>query len=54
MENYKRSITCVSSYLGNLIATMKGLKLPDLVFVMFKFNELEGKLTNTQPIPNGV
>lgn len=39
VENYKRSITCISSYLGNLIATLKDCKLQDLVFVMYKFNE---------------
>ena len=54
LENYKRSITCVSSYLGNLIATLKDLKLQDLVFIMYKFNEQESKLISPQPIPNGV
>ena len=54
LENYKRSITCISSYLGNLIATMKNLKLPDLVFVMYQFNEQTSKLEQPLPIPNGV
>lgn len=54
LENYKRSITCISSYLGNLIATMKNLKLQDLVFIMYKFNNKEKKLIQPQPIPNGV
>ena len=29
----------MSSYLGGLIATMKNLKLQDLVFIMYKFDE---------------
>ena len=33
---------------------MRNLKLQDLVFVMYTFNELEKKLTHPQPIPNGV
>ena len=46
VEGYKRSVTCVSSYLGKLIATMRNQKLQDIVFVMYTFNELEKKLTN--------
>ena len=33
---------------------MKNLKLQDLVFIMYKFNEQTQKLTHPQPIPNGV
>ena len=33
---------------------MKNLKLQDLVFIMYKFNEVTSKLTHPQPIPNGV
>ena len=33
---------------------MRNLKLQDLVFVMYTFNENEKKLTHPQPIPNGV
>ena len=54
MENYKRSITCVSSYLGKLIATMRYQKIQDIVFLMYTFNEHEKKLTHPLPIPNGV
>ena len=54
IENYKQSITCVSSYLGKLIATMRYIKLQDLIFVMYTYNEHERKLTQAQPIPNGV
>ena len=28
--------------------------MPDLVFIMYKFNEVTSKLTNPAPIPNGV
>lgn len=33
---------------------MKNLKLQDLVFIMYKFDEQNSKLINPQPIPNGV
>ena len=33
---------------------MRSQKLQDIVFVMYSFNEAEKKLSNQQPIPNGV
>ena len=54
VESQKRSITCMSSYLGGLITTMKQPKLPDLVFIMHKYDEEQRKLVDEQPLPNGV
>ena len=34
--------------------TMKQPKLPDLVFIMYKFDEQQSKLVDEQPLPNGV
>ena len=52
----KLSITCISSFMGRLIATMRFLDLAlyEMNFMMYKYDETKQKLIEPQPIPNGV
>jgi hypothetical protein len=52
----KLSITCISSFMGRLIATMRCTEVPlppEIYFFMYKYDENKKKL-EPQPIPNGV
>ena len=52
----KLSITCISSFMGRLIATMRCVDVPlppEINFLMYKYDEARKKL-EPQPIPNGV
>lgn len=55
MENYKRSITCVSSYLGKLVCTMVFKNWPELQLIFWTFNEAKALLEDQHaiPIPDG-
>lgn len=53
VENYKRSITCVSSFLGKLVCTMVFLNWQDLCLVLWTFNKNKACLENPQAIPDG-
>jgi len=52
----KLSITCISSFMGRLVATMRCVEVPlppEINFLMYKYDEMKKKL-EPQPIPNGV
>jgi hypothetical protein len=53
VENYKRSITCVSSFLGKLVCTQQFNNFSDLTLVFWSFNDLTSKLEKELPIPDG-
>jgi hypothetical protein len=58
MEDSKRSINCLSSFMGRLVAAMHA-KFPDFVVVFYTFNENfkaqnEDKALKEQPFPNSV
>ena len=57
-EDSKRSINCLSSFMGRLVAAMHA-KFPDFVVVFYTFNENfknsgEEKALKEQPFPNSV
>lgn len=45
VNNYKRSITCVSSFSGRLLTTMRYEKLTDLILMLYTFNEQKSQLS---------
>jgi len=53
VENYKQSITCVSSFLGKLVCTQEFKTLPDLTLVFWTLNESTSKLEKEAPFPDG-
>jgi hypothetical protein len=53
VDNYKRSITCVSSFMGKLVCTMVFRNWPELVLILWTFNESKACLENPIPIPDG-
>jgi hypothetical protein len=52
-SNYKRPVTCVSSYLGKLVCSQEFRQFTDLTLVFWSFNDINSKLEKELPIPDG-
>lgn len=52
VENYKRSITCVSSFLGKLVCTQEFNPFTDLTLVFWSLNDAHSKLETAMAIPD--
>jgi hypothetical protein len=53
VDNYKRSISCLSSFMGKLVCTMVFRNWPELVLILWSFNEAKACLETPIPIPDG-